>query len=703
MISLNNGVIRLDIDDNARLTYFENLKNSHGNLIIDPKPLFRLNLHTGTDYEDMAFGELQEPSVSLTDGIAVIRLDHIRSRIADSAVSLELRVSLDGDRVRFGASMKNYSESTVAELYYPCIGLMNKLDDGRTDLLWPNQLGERIMDLENHLLKMKTREALHTLRGNYPGPLSMSWMMLTGRETCMYFCNEDPKLHVSSLRACGTDKGGFSLELDKMCFVEPGQTFEFPETVVRLYTGSWMEGADEYAAYASTWRRPIKHKDWTRRMNGYFLVINRQQYGDEIWPYDTLPELYELAKAHGYDTIGLFGWYKTGHDNNYPDLEVSESMGGEEELKKNIKAVQADGGHVTLYYQGHLMDVNSSFYKKLGYKLEGRTLYNNPYYEFYPKACNSDFARTFSRRVFATVCPSCTEWHQLMANRIDWIASFGADGTLYDQIGGMPPYPCFNKEHPHMDGRPSLSYTQGRLKLHKKIREHVADHDDFAFFSEHVTDAYSQFLDCVHGIGASPSAQISEKTGKAQAASDPGVGTASYGIGRSAGMGSAAGRRMMPQMFRYCFPETNVTVRNPQPTTDQRLASYAFVFGLKLEMELRYLTDREDIERDFEPEKRIYSKAVSDLRREYEKYLLLGSFRAEEGITNPYITLFAERFVAEDGTAAIALWNDSKESRSTAELKFEGTAKCWATVSAKGDGMIAELAPGEIAIVLLDD
>ncbi|MEG0768227.1 MAG: hypothetical protein RR482_10960, partial [Clostridia bacterium] len=77
------------------------------------------------------------------------------------------------------------------------------------------------------------------------------------------------------------------------------------------------------------------------------MVINKQQFGKECFPYDQLPALYKTAQAHGCDVLGLFGWYDTGHDNGYPNLEPSPTMGGVEGLAKGIAAVQAMGGHVT--------------------------------------------------------------------------------------------------------------------------------------------------------------------------------------------------------------------------------------------------------------------------------------------------------------------------------------------------------------------
>lgn len=691
MVTLKNEKLRLDLDDKGRLAWLEDLTSGNGNRIAQPKPICRAAIlrtedaaKMGENKEDAAFCENQDVSVTLEGDTAVVTVKNLKTNMGEKQATLRLTVRLDGDHVRFGGTVTNESDSCIDELFYPCVGALDSLGEGEADLLFPNQSGERVNQIVPVLKHREGRESLHEMAETYPGHLSMSWMMLTDNKNCLYLGAHDPLFHVVSLRAKGDEfgRGGVSLEMDKMCFVKKGETWEIPEFVLRMYQGSWREGADEYAAWASTWRHPIEPTEWMRKLNGYFLVINKQQFGNECWPYDTLPELYDHAQAHGYDCLGLFGWYHTGHDNNYPDLEVSPTMGGAEGLKAGIQAVHEKGGRVTLYYQGHLMDLNSPFYRAEGEKWESKNIWGNPYYEFYPKFCYSDMLRMFSRKAFSTICPSVTKWHGMMAERIDWVASFDADGALYDQIGGMPPYLCFNPAHNHVNGKPSLSYTQGRLRLLPAIRQRVAQHEQFAFMSEHITDLYSQFLDCVHGIGSAPSARKGGMT------AGPGM------------RNPTPGAHMMPELFRYCFPGTMITLRNPQPQMDERLVNYGFLYGFKFEMELRYDTDQRFIREDAAPERRRYAKQVSDLRRKYEDFLLLGTFRADEGIERANV--YAQTFVSADGRRAVALWNDTDETVVPEVQLTCGRVSAFATVDGEGEGMPASMAPNSVALLLVE-
>lgn len=648
--------------------------NGGRNMIARPVGLFRAILRTGDNWEDVAFAEQQTPRISQGADTIVITADQLKTRDGVRDISVTMTIRLQNDRLTFDSEIRNASDSVVNEWIYPCIGTVETLEGGQPDLLFPRCIGERIVHVCDYLKSMDKREALHEISAAYPSPMSMQWMLLEDGDTCLYLSGRDDLFYTGALRAKGSDEGGVTLEMNKFGFVKPGETWVCPSYLLWPYRGSWMEAAREYADWASTWRKPVKPKEWTRRMNGYFLVINKQQFGDEIWPYDTIPWLYDYAAARGFDTLGLFGWYHTGHDNNYPDLDVSPTMGGDGQLKAGIRAIQEKGGHVTLYCQGHLMDVNSDYYKKTGHRLEGKTRWGTPYYEFYDKFCRSDYLHYFSRKAFSTVCPSCPEWHELMAGKADWIHSSGADGILYDQIGGMPPYPCFDESHPHKNGKPSLSHTQGRIALHRRIREQVDSYENFAYMTEHVTDVHSQFLDCLHGIGSQPGPKE--------------TGTPAPGI------------RMMPELFRYTFPETLITIRNPLPYVTRRFANYALTYGFKLEMELRYQTDRDLIEADERPEDREYVTAVSALRRCFEDTLLTGRFLAQEGLTRDMPdTVKSTVFIAENGRKAVVLWNDGNQA-SKIRLMLAGTnLNAWCCTDGEGTGIPEEIEPDRLMVL----
>lgn len=682
MAVLQNDHVRLEVDDQGRLTHLERLGGNHGNVIEAPaEGLFRVVMQDGDNWEDVAFAKDQTYAISLKGDTLHIVAEKLKTKTHTVNVRVVMRIRLSGEQILFDATVENNDTVMVNDFFYPTIGRIRTLAGGKPELLWPNCAGERLPDIGTHVGSMGDWDGEHVMSNTYPGLLSMQWMALIDQKECLYFAGHDTLFHTSILRVVGSKAHDITLEMDKLCFVKAGETWECPPYVLWLYEGSWRKGAQEYTDWTRTWRKPVKPAEWIRGMNGYFLVINKQQYGDELWPYNTLPELYEAAKAHGCDTLGLFGWYHSGHDNQYPDLEVSPTLGGAEMLKENIGKVQAEGGHVTLYYQGHLMDTGSKFYKEKGHLLEGRTRWNTPYLEEYSKFHNSEYLKKFSKKLFATVCPSCTEWHDLMAQRADWIASFGADGMLYDQIGGMPPYPCFNDAHPHLHGKPSLSYTQGRLKLLKRLHDRAKSHgQEFAFMTEHETDVYSQFLDALHGIATNPGPPAGRRRD----------GNSMLNLASS-----------FPEMFRYCFPDAILTLRNPNPFLDPRYVNFAFLYGFRYEMELRYLKDQESIRQDLYKEWKAYACAVGKLRKKYEDVLLRGAYREQEGIENRNPLMHCALFEGET-RCAIALWNDTQE-RQPVLLSVQGkTVTGWEMVDGIGTGLPDALDAGAVAVLLLE-
>ena len=678
MATIQNDLITLRVNDAGQI---EHLSMKGGpNVIARPTGLFRAILKTGENWEDVVFADRQWLNVSVSGHSVLISCDKLRTRDGERGIALRLTIRLEGDRLVFESMVSNSSESTLNEWIYPCLGTIDTLSGGKPDLLYPKHLGEKIKNISEYLRGRTDRDATHEISHAYPCPLSMQWMLLEDSGTCLYLSGRDTLFYTSALRARGSKEGGVTLEMNKMAFVKPGETWECPAYLAWLYEGSWMQGAREYALWAASWRTPVTPRDWVKKMNGCFLVINRQQYGDENWPYDTLPALYDFAKAHGFDTLGLYGWYQNGHDGSRPGPKVSLSLGGEKTLKENIKKVQGKGGRVTLYFQGRLMDTGSDFYRETGRKIESKTRWGTPYYEYDDKYCHSDYLHYFSKKPFAAVCPSCEEWHELMARHADWVYSLGADAILYDHLGGMTPYPCFDESHPHLMDKPSLSHAQGRLRVHKKIREQAERSETCAYMTGNVTDAHSQFPDCLYCAGSFPGI-------KGTGTSLPVAGDAALGNTES------PGPMIMPDLFRFTFPQTLITIRNPNPSVSRRLANFALLYGFKLEMELRNFTDKEFILDDEGNEDRLYSRQLARLRSAHGDYLLEGRFLAQESLSNGNEQVKAALFERADGCKAAVLWNDTDEDQPVS-LSLEGARwNSWASPEEEGSGIPALIKP----------
>lgn len=678
VVTVENEWYLVSVDTYGRLVHLERKGSGYGNIIGHKVPsLFRAVLKQGANWEDVQGVEDQQFEVFSQGAFLYVKTSHLYQR----QIEVVLTLHLDGSFLHFDADVSNNDTCMVTDVYFPCLGGIKTLKGGQPGLLWPDCTGQWMENVASHIGKQSEFGGTQLLSATYPGPLSMQWMSLVDGDEVLYYAGHDELFHTSSLRVLSVEQDKdrlIGLESDKMAFVKAGEQWHHPECVVSLYQGSWREGADEYATWTKTWRNPVEKARWIEDMNGYFLVICKQQYGDELWLYKTIPDLYAYAKEFGCDTVGLFGWYDSGHDNQYPDLSVSSSLGGEVALKEGIAKVQAAGGHVTLYYQGHLIDVNSPFYESKGKALEGRNIWDTPYYEDYSKSFSSDFLKFFSKKKFSTVCPSCPEWHDLMTEKAKWVASFGPDGILYDQIGGMPAYPCFNENHPHMQNRPSLSYTQGRLKLLKKIHDQVRSlSEGFAFMTEHETDVYSQFPDALHGIGVCPMPRTGKKSGNSWTS-----------------MSSTA-----PQMFRYCFPETILTLRNPNPFLSPRYVNYALLYGFRFELEIRYLGDKQVLESNERGEWKSYACKVAALRKKYGDMLLKGTYKEQAGvkITNPLVSI---SLFEGKGRSCIVLWNDTLSEQSFEVFPERKTIIGWESVNAEGKGPVTSI-PAESVMVLL--
>lgn len=692
MFTLENQFIRAAFDEKACLIHLEN-KASGRNVIARPeRDSFRIVAKIDDNWEHVAFGREQVFEIEAKEDRLTARVQELVSRYQTMPVEIILSIRLDTHDIIYESTIKNSSQKIlITDWTYPCVGGIHTLAGKDPDLLWPNHMGER------HTCVTARESDLHlTYPGGHGRGASMQWMALVESDQTLSLSGRDTAIYSSELSVRINKEGEsdqedtVSLEMTKLPFARPGEEWICPPYHLSLYTGSWHQSADTYRTWSETWRRRPTPPKWVQNLTGYFLVINKQQYGEEFWPYDTLPELYTYAQENGCDTVGLFGWYNGGHDNTYPELVTSPTMGGDDGLRRGIKAVQEKGGHVTLYCQGHLLDLNTEFYQKIGHRIESKSRWMTPYFESYNKSHNSRFLALYTQKFFSNACPSCPEWQDRMAEQAKQLSTFAPNGFLYDQIGGMYPYPCFDDRHPHKENRPSLSFVPGRVRVLDRIQKTTKEiNPDLAFFTEHITDIYSGYADMLHGMYTAPDPEGSRHPDECE----------------KDRLHHRSRQLNYPELFRYTFPDTIVTIRNGRPYINRRFLNYAFIFGLRLEMELRYLDDQKAIRSDRYPKQREQASLLTAFRKRYWDILGTGCFLDEQQLIcdNPAIT--AKVFMKDKSTLAVALWNDTADEQT---VKVDISGYKWVKTDRPGSGTSEKnslpnrvsLAAQEIALML---
>ncbi len=650
------------------------------NLIAQRLPGFwKLIFHRGRSYENVVEPQVQQYRIERTGQQLTVTADKLRLEDETLDIRVVFTLRLEDDEIRWTARVENRAPVTIADFFFPQIGGISSLGDAGAadDLIWPNAAGVRIRNLKSTLRpridglsnidEPVNAVADQHLDLTHPGFGSMSWFEFTNGRRGIYFGSYDGRFLTGLMRVSRLFTAGGHLQFTfaKFLFLRQGETWQSGDFVVSPHGGTWHTGARKYRKWADTWFRPQPRPDWVNRMKGMFLVIMRQQYGDRMWKYSDIPYLYQEARKNGINMLALFGWTEGGHDNQYPVYKPDPEMGGEQALRQGLAEVRQAGGNVILYIQGHLMDPTTDFYKEQGERLAARTIWGSPYYEQYNKSHQSGFLRHFSRKLFAPVCPGDPAWENLMVAGGRQLLDYGPSGLIYDQIGGIAAYPCFDNGRGELE---SEAFRAGRQRLLSALRTSLKkDRPDAGFMTEIFTDPYAHYVDVLHGAGA----------------------------------GFQYDDQAFPQMMRYTFPEVIATQRHAAPRPDRKQANFALAYGFRFELEVRYRADVQTIRREEKPHLRDYQRKVSELRDRYWDLLGGGEFQDDRGLVNRNPSLSATRFV-RGGRSAVVLWNNTAKAQPVAvEVPGKRMMEA-ANVDGRLSALPAALGPQEVAVAVYE-
>ncbi len=552
------------------------------------------------------------------------------------------------------------------------------LDPAKAHIYIPAGFGRRLNYFPTDQKKLepwerKSNEIMYLETGPYPSRhLSMPWIAIDTGNGTWYAAVHDAQERFKRIgvrwynRAKKTD-----VRFRHSVSIRAGDKWELPETVFEKVGGDWHAAAKRYRAWFDSAHQAVRSAapDWTRDLTGWLLVIMKQQNEELMWPYTDIPKLCDVAERNGLNSIGLFGWTVGGHDHLYPDYDADPKMGGAAALKAGIAEAHRRGIRVCIYANGQLQQIGATkFWGEHGEKIAIRKRDGSPYIQTYHKYRNIPVYR------FALGCLHAAPWHDRMLALARQARGFGADAILYDQLGVMTPHECWGEGHGHPV--PWHSHCEERPGFVRRIADEMhATDKDFAVFTEGLHDGLLDTIGMFHAC--QPSSFMW----------DVNALKASRAMSR-------ANAEPFPELFRYTFPELVTTTRNPTPMTLRSFVNYAAVFGLRHEIEIRYMPDRTYALNDKVPTKKdygevknlpslaamhaepptvasAYMKAVADFQRTHAKYLLRGKFVDDEGFTS-WSGVIAKRFIADDGTSAVCVWNITNKP---ADVMINGLGK----------------------------
>lgn len=444
--------------------------------------------------------------------------------------------------------------------------------------------------------------------------------------------------------------------------LEPGATWRLPRTEVLRRKGDWQVAALDYGAWFA---KAVKHApvpDWVRDSPSFPLVICKQQNGKVIWPFTEFSALAEALASYGANQVQILGRGPGGHDNLYPDYEPDPAMGGRMALESGLKVLREHGIRTYAYVNGQLIEREKTDYWRTGggrtagvMKPDG-TRYGESWWKY------KDHGQ--KPHSFDVGCPADPTWkrrlHEIAADAV----ALGFNGLYVDQLGKQRPLYCCASNHDHPIG--TWVFGSDRVSLMDSLRaECVAKKPDFVFETEGYCEPMAS--SCAINLGLA------------------------YIL-------NGVGRRFDDDEWQDAWPELSF-LTNPDYITSDRFASpirtrhevnAAAAVGYRLDLEVRYATDRRVFERcehvdyaeystvvdppwDFSPPyseeefrardlkaERAYIRAVNLFRLKYRDVLLRGRFQDELGfsVRTEARHYTAKRWVARDGKeCGVLIWN----------------------------------------------
>ena len=549
------------------------LKGAGKTELVKPRMLWSLCLET-SDCQEIEAVAAGLPQISADSESFKLKYSGVTGHNnCNYNIDVEISGKLSNGRLQLSIEVANNDACVIRECRFPII----KLSCEAENFAWRNsqQAGTvhpSVVEWKNAKLnaapgyqgldELFKREILH-----YPGKMATTnSFVLDGKTEGIYVGSHDKSFQVTfHIAQVNVPDKSVDMLMAKLPFIKSGGVFKCDDFILAPYSGSWHKGADIYREFLEKHIPIPEIHEKVKFFTGWERLILRTQYGENLFTYRDLPAAAAELKECGVDALLIFGWHKGGHDNDYPNYCVSESLGGFEEFKKAISEVKKLGIQVNLYSNGQLIDRTSEFYRSgAGQRSAIRDIRGVEEFQRWGFSGRGIYNSYFGGRTFSRACPCAEEMTQKLYEFIDLAVELGADGVFFDQLGSGDPI-CFSPDHGHEV--PFTRIMTARRDMLLKLRDY-AHGKGLTIGIEHASDITAGCVDYVHSFpgGAAVRGKITD------------------GV-----------KPFIPtdfEYFRYIFPEAQISNREIRDDNDiERRVNRMLLFNLQCDVEIKRCRD----------------------------------------------------------------------------------------------------------------
>ena len=623
-------------------------KNAIGTELVKPWSLWSLCLETA-DCQEIAALEADFPQITADDNSFCLKYSGVRGH-NNTVYKIDVAVSgkVCGGKLYLAVELANNDDCVVRECRFPII----KLSEEAENFAWRNsqQAGTvhpSIAEWKNAKLnaapgyqgldELFKREILH-----YPGKMATTnSFILDGKTQGVYFGSHDKSFQITlHIAQANVPDKSVDMMMVKLPFLKSGAVFKCDDFVLAPYIGSWHKGADIYRKFLKENIQLPQRHERVKFFTGWQRIILRTQYGENLFTYSDLPEMAKELKPCGVDALLIFGWHAGGHDNDYPNYCVSESLGGFDEFKKAISEVKKYGVQVNLYSNGQLIDRTSEFYRSgAGQRSAIRDIRGAEEFQRWGFSGRGIYNSYFGGRTLSRACPCAAEMTEKLYEFIDLASELGADGVFFDQLGSGDPI-CFSPDHGHEV--PFTKIMTARRDMLLKLRDY-AHAKNLTIGIEHASDITAGCVDYVHSFpgGAAVKGKITD------------------GV-----------KPFIPtdfEYFRYVFPEAYISNREIRDDNDiERRVNRMLLFDLQCDVEIKRCRDTIGTT----PHYKKYLTQALEFKNRNRKYLVAGKFRSNADVQDKNGEVDVAGFLLEDGSYTVIVTQSHLESAVFAPVGF---------------------------------